>query len=69
MSKAANKAARLPRWASRLEAMAYGRVGSTRMNEWIKGGKVKARKDGAKVIIDLNSVDDLIESLPSAAAE
>jgi len=60
---------RLPRWASRLETMAYARVGSTRMNEWIKAGKVKARKDGAKVIIDLNSVDDLIESLPSAAAE
>ena len=67
--KAASKAARIPRWATRMETMIYARCGSTRMNEWLRGGKLKARKDGAKIIIDLNDVDDLLESLPSAAAE
>ena len=60
-----SKPARTPRWASRTEAMNYARVGSTRMNQWLKGdkangipAKLKARKDGAKVIIDLNDIDD-----------
>jgi len=75
MSKAAPRTARLPRWATRMQAMAYAKVGSTRMNEWLKRNKakgklakLKARKDGAKVIIDLNDIDDLVEDLPRVLA-
>jgi hypothetical protein len=30
-----DKKDRTPRWATRLEAMAYARIGSTKMNEWL----------------------------------
>jgi hypothetical protein len=65
MSKA--KTERVPRWASRQQAMQHAKCGSTKMNQWLKGGKLRARKDGARIIIDLNDLDDLIASLPSAA--
>jgi hypothetical protein len=60
---------RLPRWATRLEAMAYARVGSTKMNEWLHSRRIFAKKLGNKVIVDLNSVDDLIASAPDVADE
>jgi hypothetical protein len=63
------KGGRLPRWATRLEAMAYARVGSTKMNEWLHGRRIFAKKLGNKVIVDLNSVDDLITSAPDVADE
>ncbi len=63
------KEKRPPRWATRLEAMAHGRVGSTTMNEWLQGHKVVAKKVGKKVLVDLNTVDDHIESLPNVGAE
>ena len=43
---------RYPRWASRQRAMAYGDFGSTRMNELLRGGKLRAKKDGAKIKVD-----------------
>jgi hypothetical protein len=64
-----NKAKRAPRWGTRLEAMAHGRVGATTMNQWLQGNKLVAKKVGKKVLVDLNSVDDLIESLPNVGDE
>ena len=60
---------RQPRWASRLEAMSYGRIGSTKMNELMHAKRIVAKKLGNTVKIDLNSVDDLIESLPEVGDE
>ena len=55
---------RLPRWGTRQEGMAHGRLGSTTMNELMQTGKVRAKKLGTKVLIDLNTIDDYINSLP-----
>ena len=60
---------RLPRWGTRLEAMAHARIGSTLMNEWIQQRRVMAKRCGRKILIDLNSVDDLIHGLPSPGEE
>ena len=67
MSFSAKKEGRSPRWATRLEAMAYARVGSTKMNEWLHSRRIFAKKLGNKVFVDLNSVDDLITSAPDVA--
>jgi hypothetical protein len=56
----AKKGGRQPRWATRVEAMAYARVGSTKMNEWLHGRRIFAKKL-------LNSIDDLITSAPDVA--
>jgi len=56
------------RWASRKEAMAYGRIGSTRMNELLQSQAILAKKHGRKVIIDLNSVDLYYLALPNVGA-
>jgi hypothetical protein len=56
---------RQPRWAPRKKAMAYAaETGSTHFNELMKSGKILAKKDGAKVIVELNSIDDYYEGLP-----
>jgi hypothetical protein len=68
MSKAM-KRDRLPRWATRLEAMAYGRIGSTRMNELMQGRKIVAKKSGGKIVVDLNSVDDYFATLPDVGKD
>ena len=60
---------RYPRWAPRLKAMSYGDFGSTRFNELMKTGKIRAKKDGVKVIVDLNSIDDYIDSLPDVKSD
>jgi hypothetical protein len=52
------------RWATRLEAMKYARIGSTKMNELLQGQVVLAKKHGRKVIVDLNSIDDFYGALP-----
>jgi hypothetical protein len=59
--------ARQRRWATRQEAMTYAKCGSTTMNEWLQGRRIYAKKQGNKVIIDLNSIDDLYDSLPDVA--
>jgi hypothetical protein len=57
------------RWAPRSVAMAYAAdSGATHFNELVKSGKVRAKKDGAKVIVDLDSIDEYIEGLPDATA-
>jgi hypothetical protein len=56
------------RWASRKEAMAHMRVGSTKMNEILQAGLIVAKKHGVKVIIDLDSVDQYVEALPNVGA-
>jgi hypothetical protein len=55
------------RWGTRTEAMAYGRIGSTRLNELMQARKIIAKKNSAKVVIDLDSIDDFYDSLPDAA--
>jgi hypothetical protein len=59
---------RHPRWATRLEAMSYGRYGATTMNELMQSGKIIAKKRGTKIIVDLNSIDDLHNALPDVKA-
>jgi hypothetical protein len=56
------------RYASRKEAMAYMRVGSTKLNELMQCQAILAKKDGVKVIVDLDSVDQYYEALPSVGA-
>jgi hypothetical protein len=58
---------RQPRWATRLEAMTYARMGATRFNELMQDRKIVAKKNGGKVVVDLNSIDDLYASLPDVA--
>jgi hypothetical protein len=61
---------RQPRWAPRKAAMAYAAdTGSTHFNELMKSGKIRAKKDGVKVIVDLNSIDDFFDSLPDVGPE
>jgi hypothetical protein len=56
------------RYASRREAMAYMRVGSTKMNELLQAQMIAAKKYGAKVIVDLDSVDAYIAALPNVGS-
>jgi hypothetical protein len=56
------------RYASRKEAMAYMRVGSTKMNELMQAGLIAAKKHGVKVIVDLDSVDNYYAALPDVGA-
>jgi hypothetical protein len=53
-----------PRMAEFKAACAYAKVGATKMYGLIKDGKVEAYKDGAKTLIDLNTVDRHHRSLP-----
>jgi len=58
-----------PRWAPRQKAMHYGGdIGATRMNELMQTGKICAKKDGKKVVVDLNSIDDYLWSLPDVGS-
>ena len=54
------------RWASRKEAIAYAKVGTTKFHELINQKLIVARRLGSKTIIDLDSIDALFESLPPA---
>jgi hypothetical protein len=55
------------RRASRQQTMEYSNIGSTKLNEVIKNGSIVSKLLGSKVLIDLDSVDSYLESLPSAA--
>jgi hypothetical protein len=55
------------RWGTRTEAMVYGIIGSTRLNELMQAKKIIAKKNGVKVVIDLDSIDDFFDTLPDAA--
>ena len=48
--------------------MAYMRVGSTKMNELMQSQAILAKKDGGKVIIDLDSLDNYYDGLPDVGA-
>jgi hypothetical protein len=56
------------RWATRTEALSYGKFGSTKLNELMQDRKILAKKDGTKVKIDLDTIDDYIDSLSDVAA-
>jgi hypothetical protein len=57
-----------PRWATRREAMAYGRIGSTKLHELMRSRRILAKKlDGRKVHVDLNSIDALYTAMPEVA--
>jgi hypothetical protein len=57
------------RWATRREAMAHARVGATKLNHLMRDKRIHAKKlDGAKVLIDLNSIDTLYAALPDVGA-
>ena len=56
------------RWATRREAMAYARIGSTKMNELLQGNSILAKKHGRKVIVDLNSIDAFYGALPDVGS-
>jgi hypothetical protein len=49
--------------------MAYAKVGATTMNELMRSRRIFAKKLGNKVLVDLNSVDDLIAALPDVGVE
>ena len=58
------------RWAPRKEAMVYAaNAGPTHFNELIKTGKIRGKKDGGKLVVDLDSIDRYFESLPDATAK
>jgi hypothetical protein len=62
-------AKRSPRWGTRLEGMAHGKFGATFMNQLMHDKKIVAKKDGGRVKIDLNSIDDYLEALPNVGDE
>jgi len=49
--------------------MTYAKVGATTMNELMRGHRIFAKKLAKKVLVDLNSVDDLIAALPDVGDE
>jgi hypothetical protein len=59
---------RIPRWATRTEAMTYAKVGATTMNELMHSRRIFAKKLGNKVLVDLNSVDDFYGALPDVGS-
>jgi hypothetical protein len=56
------------RWATRQEAMAYARIGATKMNDLMHGRLIFAKKLDGKVVVDLNSIDDFYGALPDVGA-
>ena len=59
-----------PRWATRLEAIKYSRCGSTKFSELVRDRRIVAKRlDAKKLIIDLNSIDQLYDSLPDGGAQ
>jgi hypothetical protein len=56
------------RYATRRETMSYMRVGSTKLNELLQAQLIAAKKYGAKVIVDLDSVDTYIAALPNVGS-
>ena len=57
------------RWGTRTEAMAYSKFGSTTLNELMQAKRIIAKKQGSKVIVDFDSLDDYIDSLPDVGPE
>jgi hypothetical protein len=55
------------RWATRKATMTYACIGSTGMNELLQAKAFVAKKRGAKVVIDLDSVDRYYDALPDVS--
>jgi hypothetical protein len=53
------------RWGSRKEAMTRAHIGATKLHELINQNRILARKLDGKTLIDLNSLDELIENSPA----
>jgi hypothetical protein len=63
-----NQATSQPRWATRKEAIQYSKIGATKFSELIRDRRIVAKRlDARKLIIDLNSIDQLYECLPDGA--
>jgi hypothetical protein len=54
------------RWGSRREACDKGCFGPTKLHDLINRELIIAKKLDGKTLIDLDSIDALFESLPSA---
>ena len=48
--------------------MHYGKTSATTLNRLMQQGLIVAKKRGATVIVDLNSVDDYYARLPQVGA-
>jgi hypothetical protein len=59
------KAKRPRRWGSRKEAMLEAGIGPTKLNEMMMAGRIIAKRLDGKVLVDLDSIQTLFESLPS----
>jgi len=46
------------------EACEYARIGKTAMYELLNAGKVRGYKQNRRLLIDLNSVDEYMATLP-----
>jgi hypothetical protein len=65
MSTTTEKSRRPRRWGSRKQAMAEANVGPTKLNELMMGGRIVAKRLDGKVVIDLDSIQELYASLPT----
>jgi predicted transcriptional regulator len=59
------KSKRPRRWGSRKQAMAEANVGPTKLNEMMMSGRIVAKRLDGKVLIDLDSIQELYASLPT----
>jgi predicted transcriptional regulator len=62
---ATEKSKRPRRWGSRKEAMAEAGVGPTKLNEMMMSGRIVAKRLDGKVLIDLDSIQELYDRLPT----
>lgn len=53
-----------PRFVQLDEAIKYAKVGRSHLYKLIQHGKIDARKDGRRTLVDLNSIDAYHRSLP-----
>jgi len=64
-----NKVKRRRRWGSRKQAMDEGSIGSTKLNELMMSGRIIAKRLDGKVMVDLDSIQELYEELPTVREE
>ncbi len=59
------KVKRPRRWGSRKQAMLEANVGPTKLNELMMSGRIVAKRLDGKTIVDLDSIQELYDSLPT----
>lgn len=64
MTTVATETAHRRRMVTVSEAMKYGGFGKTRFYQLVAAGRIEAVKDGRRTMINLNSVDRYLDSLP-----